>query len=77
MAEALRIFGDSPVFRNERARALFKLSKLLSACGDRAGSEEAWRQSTELYQVLYPNSGKAATELNGQDFDEAVAFWSR
>lgn len=77
MAEALRIFDSSLAFRNEKARALFKLSKLLTAFGDHEGSEKARRESTHLHQELYPDGGKAPGDLDDQDFDEAVAFWSR
>lgn len=77
MAEALRIFDSSPAFRNEKARALFKLSKLLTASEDHEGSEKARRESTQLHQELYPGGGKAPGNLDDRDFDEAVAFWSR
>ncbi len=77
MMEALRIFGDSPAFRNEKARALFKLSKILVALEDLEGSEKARRESTQLHRELYPDGGKAPSELGDEDFDDGVAFWSR
>lgn len=77
LREALHIFGSSAVFDNERARALHRLSLVLAKRGEHDKSAETRGEAVTLYQQLYPQSRKPVGELDKDDFDDAVTFWSR
>jgi hypothetical protein len=73
----MRIFSTSLVFKNEKARALHRLSLVLAERGEHERSTKAREDATVLYRQLYPERGKSVSELGRVDFDEAVVFWSR
>ncbi|KAK0628369.1 hypothetical protein B0T17DRAFT_614298 [Bombardia bombarda] len=77
LREALRIFGGNDVFKNEKARALHRLSLLLTASKRDEEAAMSHQEATTLYKELYPSSNKAAEDLVSSNFDDAVAFWSR
>jgi hypothetical protein len=66
------------VHRNEKSRALHRLSLVLAQGGKYERSAQLRDEAAALYQEMYPDtSAKMAAKLGTVDFDNAVAFWSR
>jgi len=76
--EASRIFGRNDIYRFELARTTHRKSLVLDAAGRGSEAKELREESAGMYRKLFPaRSSRDKPELQAEDFDEAVAFWSR
>lgn len=75
--QALKTYGDRYVFKPEKARAIFKRSKVLRLLQREDEAEAALNESWKLYQEIRPADQRTAEQLCDTDFDKIVVFWSR
>ncbi|GME43675.1 putative tetratricopeptide repeat domain-containing protein [Neofusicoccum parvum] len=75
--QALKIFTGRPVYLPERARAMFKRSRVLELLGRLKEAETEKEESLKLLRELTDLGTKTLDEITDADFDEVIVFWSR
>lgn len=75
--QALKVFTSRPVYLPERARAIFKKSRVLHLLGraDEAAKEK--EASVELLRELVDVGERTVDQVADADFDGAIVFWSK
>ncbi|KAK7981658.1 hypothetical protein PG996_009348 [Apiospora saccharicola] len=75
LQEALQIYQSSSEFKNEEARAWFKLSEIAAKRGMKEEAQNRRMKAEELRcAITRRNTDAVATE---EDYDESIMFWSR
>ncbi|KAL1626888.1 hypothetical protein SLS56_006616 [Neofusicoccum ribis] len=75
--QALKIFTGRPVYLPERARAMFKRSRVLKLLGKLKEAETEKEENLKLLRELTDLGTKTLDEITDADFDEVIVFWSR
>jgi len=75
--QALKIYGDREFYAPERARAKFKKAKLLMKMGEGSAADVYFKKALALYKELKHGDDRAIVDLDDDDFDDMITFWSR
>jgi len=65
------------LYKPEKARAHFRLSRALRQLGCEEEAQEELSQAFWLFQELKPGNHRTAEMLEDKDFEKIVVFWSR
>jgi hypothetical protein len=75
--QALKIYGDREFYAPEQARAKFKKAKLLMNMGEGSAADVCFAEALALYRGLKHGDDRAIVDLDDDDFDDMITFWSR
>jgi hypothetical protein len=75
--QALKIYRDLPHFVHERARVNYKRGKVLELLLRPAEAQANLKKSETLYREICPADRRTITQLQDEDFDRMITFWSR
>jgi hypothetical protein len=71
------VYGDRDIYYPEKARALFKRSKVFRILGRNSEAECDGKESLRLYRRSKPGDARPLGMLTDSDFDKIIVFWSR
>lgn len=75
--QALSVFNGRSDLRNELARTTFKEAQLYLAKGEGVQASTCFKKAYELRCEILPGDTKVLEEVQEEDYDELVIFWSR
>jgi len=75
--QALKIYQDRDIYSPEKARALFKRSKVFKSLGQDTKAQKDADEALRLYKLSKPDDRRPLQELKDEDFDRRIVFWSR
>jgi hypothetical protein len=75
--QALNVFQDRGSFYPEKARALYKRSKVYAVLEKPADGACDRREALRLYRLSQPSDKRLLDELDDSDFDNIIIFWSQ
>jgi hypothetical protein len=73
----MKIFENRSYLAHEKTRATFLRGSLLRLKGEEAAAKKVLMQAWISRKRLRPNDTRKPDQLELQDYDELVAFWSR
>lgn len=77
ITQALNIFTTSPFHKPEASRATFKKAKLLQEQKKTKEAAATRAEAIDLRRAIVPEDIRSPHELNDDDFDKMIIFWSR
>jgi hypothetical protein len=75
--QAISVYQDREIYSPEKARALYKRSKVYAALGKLSNAACDGNEALRLYRLSQPNDSRLLNELEHSDFDNIIVFWSR
>lgn len=75
--QAISVYQDRDIYSPEKARALYKRSKVHAGVGKLADATCDEREALRLYRLAKPHDTRPLSELGDLDFDSIIVFWSR
>jgi hypothetical protein len=77
LEQALEVYRSSHLYRNEIARTLYKLGCVLQDSGKIEEGKGHIDEAEKQYRVIKASDPKESLDLDEQDYDRLVMFWSR
>ena len=75
LEQALSIFNNDNMYKNEIARTSFKLGCVLQDSGEIARGKDLIEKAQELRLQILPQA--SSQDVDEETFDRLVMFWSR
>lgn len=77
LEQALEVYFSSHLYRNEIARTTYKLGCVLQDSGKIDEGKEKIDDAEKRYRIIKAKAVDEALDLDEQDYDGLVMFWSR
>lgn len=75
--QALKAYGERDIYFPEKSRALYKRSNLYRLLDKDHDAQCDANECLRLYRIHRPDDERSFQELNIEDFDKIIVFWSR
>jgi tetratricopeptide (TPR) repeat protein len=75
--QAINVYQDREIYFPEKARALFKRSKVYRGLGKVEEADRDGEEALRLYRLSKAEDTRSLDELDHSDFDNIIVFWSR
>ncbi|MCJ1382412.1 hypothetical protein MMC17_005525 [Xylographa soralifera] len=75
--QALKVYGDRPEYRPEKARVQHLRGHLLALLNQQESATVAFNESFHLYRMCSSQDKRPPEELRSGDFDDLIVFWSK